>query len=116
MLLLTVNTPKAFVCPIEACGRSFSVLSNMRRHARVHQVPIKDTSGDEGWNITAPDSPDLLHDSGGIVIHSRMDTSTASRWHHRRDSSASTSSGTSRRSQGTLSDDEDDDADNRAEK
>ncbi|KAF9070117.1 hypothetical protein GYMLUDRAFT_141420, partial [Collybiopsis luxurians FD-317 M1] len=27
---------KPFVCPVEGCGRSFSVLSNMRRHARVH--------------------------------------------------------------------------------
>ncbi|KAF9010493.1 hypothetical protein BDQ17DRAFT_1187279, partial [Cyathus striatus] len=27
---------KPFVCPVENCGRSFSVLSNMRRHARVH--------------------------------------------------------------------------------
>lgn len=26
----------AFTCPYEGCGRSFSVLSNMRRHARVH--------------------------------------------------------------------------------
>ncbi|KAF9222562.1 hypothetical protein BS17DRAFT_783041 [Gyrodon lividus] len=27
---------KPFVCTFEGCGRSFSVLSNMRRHARVH--------------------------------------------------------------------------------
>ncbi|KAF8894072.1 hypothetical protein BD779DRAFT_1385819, partial [Infundibulicybe gibba] len=26
---------KPFICPVESCGRSFSVLSNMRRHARV---------------------------------------------------------------------------------
>lgn len=26
----------AFVCPYEGCGRSFSVQSNMRRHAKVH--------------------------------------------------------------------------------
>lgn len=26
----------AFTCPYEGCGRSFSVQSNMRRHARVH--------------------------------------------------------------------------------
>jgi len=27
---------KPFVCPVAGCGRSFSVLSNMRRHARAH--------------------------------------------------------------------------------
>ena len=26
----------AFTCPYEGCGRSFSVQSDMRRHARVH--------------------------------------------------------------------------------
>ncbi|KIM91863.1 hypothetical protein PILCRDRAFT_101673 [Piloderma croceum F 1598] len=29
---------KPFTCPFEGCGRSFSVLSNMRRHARVHTL------------------------------------------------------------------------------
>ncbi|KDQ53471.1 hypothetical protein JAAARDRAFT_89965, partial [Jaapia argillacea MUCL 33604] len=27
---------KPFQCPHEGCGRTFSVLSNMRRHARGH--------------------------------------------------------------------------------
>ncbi|KAF8135685.1 hypothetical protein EV363DRAFT_1321307 [Boletus edulis] len=30
---------KPFVCTFEGCGRCFSVLSNMRRHARVHAEP-----------------------------------------------------------------------------
>jgi uncharacterized Zn-finger protein len=34
----------AFQCPYEGCGRWFSVLSNMRRHARVHMAPDSDTS------------------------------------------------------------------------
>ncbi|KAG1716406.1 hypothetical protein ID866_758 [Astraeus odoratus] len=41
---------KPFVCTYEGCGRSFSVLSNMRRHARVHAEPSgrqNDVSGDE---------------------------------------------------------------------
>lgn len=41
---------KPFVCTFEGCGRSFSVLSNMRRHARVHaELPGRqhDVSGDE---------------------------------------------------------------------
>ncbi|KAF8558033.1 hypothetical protein OG21DRAFT_1481816 [Imleria badia] len=41
---------KPFVCTFEGCGRSFSVLSNMRRHARVHAEPPsrhQDGSSDE---------------------------------------------------------------------
>jgi len=41
----------AFTCPFEGCGRSFSVLSNMRRHARVHtSVPHQsgEAFSDEG--------------------------------------------------------------------
>lgn len=41
---------RPFVCTFEGCGRSFSVLSNMRRHARVHvEAPGRqnEASGDE---------------------------------------------------------------------
>ncbi|KAI6110617.1 hypothetical protein EDD16DRAFT_1238508 [Pisolithus croceorrhizus] len=41
---------KPFVCTFEGCGRSFSVLSNMRRHARVHAEASgrqNEASGDE---------------------------------------------------------------------
>jgi len=41
---------KPFVCTFEGCGRSFSVLSNMRRHARVHaEAPSRhqESSSDE---------------------------------------------------------------------
>ncbi|KAI6046028.1 hypothetical protein EDC04DRAFT_1864761 [Pisolithus marmoratus] len=41
---------KPFGCTFEGCGRSFSVLSNMRRHARVHVEPSlrqNEASGDE---------------------------------------------------------------------
>ncbi|KAJ7072097.1 hypothetical protein C8F01DRAFT_229149 [Mycena amicta] len=61
---------KPFVCPVDGCGRSFSVLSNMRRHARVHVAPAAD------------DAP----------------TSSTQWKHRRRDSSASASSSSSRRS------------------
>ena len=42
--------PVAFVCTFEGCGRSFSVLSNMRRHARVHAEVLsrhQESSSDE---------------------------------------------------------------------
>jgi hypothetical protein len=41
------NIISAFVCPVEGCGRSFSVLSNMRRHARVHPNLSLDSTSDE---------------------------------------------------------------------
>ncbi|KAG6850939.1 hypothetical protein H0H93_005808 [Arthromyces matolae] len=46
---------KPFVCPVESCGRSFSVLSNMRRHARVHtQVPLHtDPSSDDESELSS---------------------------------------------------------------
>jgi hypothetical protein len=34
----------AFLCPHDGCGRSFSVLSNMRRHARVHTASEEQTN------------------------------------------------------------------------
>jgi len=40
----------AFVCPHSGCGRAFSVQSNMRRHARVH-----DTSRAEGGDSSPDD-------------------------------------------------------------
>ena len=42
--------PLAFVCPHSGCGRAFSVQSNMRRHARVH-----DTSHTEGGDSSPDD-------------------------------------------------------------
>ncbi|ORZ24182.1 hypothetical protein BCR42DRAFT_316602 [Absidia repens] len=30
---------KPFQCPVEGCGRHFSVVSNLRRHAKIHSSP-----------------------------------------------------------------------------
>ncbi|KAJ7497544.1 hypothetical protein FB451DRAFT_1163413 [Mycena latifolia] len=81
---------KPFVCPVDGCGRSFSVLSNMRRHARVHVTPL------------------MPGDVSERPITSSSQASTSPKWkHHRRDSSASASSSGSRRSRSVSSEEED---------
>ncbi|KAL0085557.1 C2H2-type zinc finger transcription factor [Phycomyces blakesleeanus] len=35
---------KPFKCPIEGCGRHFSVVSNLRRHAKIHSANTLSTS------------------------------------------------------------------------
>ncbi|KAJ4483194.1 hypothetical protein J3R30DRAFT_1743411 [Lentinula aciculospora] len=85
---------KPFICPIEGCGRSFSVLSNMRRHARVH-------------NQTAHASDE---DTVSLSRPGPSRTTVASvDWHHyRRGSTASdVSSSESRHSRSGSSDSED---------
>lgn len=97
---------KPFVCPLEGCGRSFSVLSNMRRHARVHTQPtgkekegLSDTNDDPSkTGGLSEHSPFGLHKNGGDP-----------KWHQRRGSIASTSSSASRRSRSQSSEDEEDD-------
>ena len=86
VLMLTFFYLLAFVCPVESCGRSFSVLSNMRRHARVHNVVPAEETADDGPSLSTP------------------------RWHQRRDSVASSSgsSSNSRRSGSVSPNDEED--------
>lgn len=38
----------AFGCTFEGCNRTFSVQSNMRRHARTHAQPGNEARGSEG--------------------------------------------------------------------
>ncbi|KAJ3513319.1 hypothetical protein NLJ89_g3019 [Agrocybe chaxingu] len=91
---------KPFVCPVPTCGRSFSVLSNMRRHARVHNtVPLQDPNADDG------SGPPSTASSAEGFFAARL---------ARRDSIASTSSSSSRRSR--SSSDDLDDYDRPAEK
>ncbi|KAK0461300.1 uncharacterized protein EV420DRAFT_192016 [Desarmillaria tabescens] len=94
---------KPFVCPVESCGRSFSVLSNMRRHARVHtQTPSRqqELSSDESSEIISPPQSASSQSSGALSV-----APSQSHWQHRRDSSASASSTSSRRSRSVSSDD-----------
>ncbi|KAK7005677.1 hypothetical protein R3P38DRAFT_1713631 [Favolaschia claudopus] len=85
---------KPFVCPVDGCGRSFSVLSNMRRHARVHTTPLV---------------PPGSEASAGVPLSSASHhASSSGRWGHRRNSSASASSSSSRRSHSVSSDEEED--------
>lgn len=94
---------KPFVCNFEGCGRSFSVLSNMRRHQRVHtQPPSRQQPHDSSDEAPSPPST-------ASSIPSRISNA---RWKHRRGSSASTSSAsTSSASQSrSVSSDDDDEA------
>ncbi|KAL1736093.1 hypothetical protein EV714DRAFT_279470 [Schizophyllum commune] len=98
-----------FVCPVEGCGRSFSVLSNMRRHARVHSSGDSSSakaadSSDEGGERGA--SP--MQASSSVSSRGSVDFSTW-RQQRRRDSIASATSTTSSRrsrSASIASDDE----------
>ncbi|KAI5890604.1 uncharacterized protein SCHCODRAFT_01356580 [Schizophyllum commune H4-8] len=102
------DTTVAFVCPVEGCGRSFSVLSNMRRHARVH------SSGDS--SVKAADSSDEGGERGASPMQASSSASSRgsvdfSTWRQqrRRDSIASATSTTSSRrsrSASIASDDE----------
>lgn len=96
LLFLRYSNPpvKAFTCPVEGCGRSFSVLSNMRRHARVH-------------------NPSQISDDDNVSLSqagpSHLEV-TPVNWHqHRRRSSASAESFSSSSDSGRRSDDEDED-------
>ncbi|KAH6914295.1 hypothetical protein BKA70DRAFT_661602 [Coprinopsis sp. MPI-PUGE-AT-0042] len=100
---------KPFSCPVEGCGRSFSVLSNMRRHARVHATGSskeKELSSDEGGQASRP-KPSM---PSGLPGH------TDPRWLQRRGSVASSASSSSRRSRSASSDDEEEEEDERPEK
>ncbi|KAH8828251.1 hypothetical protein DL96DRAFT_1709536 [Flagelloscypha sp. PMI_526] len=44
-----------FVCPVEGCGRCFSVLSNMRRHSRVHNQGGSSASSIRGTSTDGSD-------------------------------------------------------------
>ncbi|TFK23659.1 hypothetical protein FA15DRAFT_593827 [Coprinopsis marcescibilis] len=93
---------KPFVCPVEGCGRSFSVLSNMRRHARVHTPADgtgkeKETSGDDS------ESSSKSQNQTGISLTQASDP----KWYQRRGSIASSTSSSSRRSRSVSSDDDD---------
>ncbi|KAF7361734.1 hypothetical protein MVEN_00517300 [Mycena venus] len=88
---------KPFVCPVDGCGRSFSVLSNMRRHARVHTTPMM-PGADDGATGASP-----LASSSHPAYNA---TTSSGKWKHRRNSSASASSSSSRRSHSVSSDEE----------
>ncbi|KAJ7747376.1 hypothetical protein B0H16DRAFT_1726140 [Mycena metata] len=85
---------KPFICPVDGCGRSFSVLSNMRRHARVHVTPMTPTG----------DAPPLASTSS----HPAWNPTSSTKWKHRRNSSASASSSSSRRTRSESSEDDED--------
>ncbi|KAJ3526753.1 hypothetical protein NMY22_g10046 [Coprinellus aureogranulatus] len=95
---------KPFACPVEGCGRSFSVLSNMRRHARVHTQPPgidQEVNSDTSDRASASQGSDLSSSSS----HSSPQNKGLP-WHQRRSSIASTSSSASRRSRSDSSEDE----------
>jgi hypothetical protein len=97
---LTVTLAIAFVCPVESCARSFSVLSNMRRHARVHsQIPAKqpEPSSDEESERSATSHDPIPRSATSMAFNRSYGEVPQHKW-QRRDSGASTSSDSSRHS------------------
>ena len=43
----TTNSQTAFACEVEGCGRHFSVVSNLRRHKKVHKGDARSEAGSE---------------------------------------------------------------------
>ncbi|KII92904.1 hypothetical protein PLICRDRAFT_172934 [Plicaturopsis crispa FD-325 SS-3] len=89
---------KPFICPVEGCGRSFSVLSNMRRHARVHtHTPRVDREGSSEDASDGP-SPSLTGSSGSPMTPANPRTPASADFlmpsgsHTRRSSNASSTS------------------------
>ncbi|KXN91070.1 Zinc finger protein C25B8.19c [Leucoagaricus sp. SymC.cos] len=100
---------KPFICPHPDCGRSFSVLSNMRRHARVHMNNSKEQGPEESNDETSsqpsptiPSTPRLSNMSQETAPRQAL---TRSQTHCKQDSNVSESSSSSRRSRNTSSDD-----------
>ncbi|EKM80720.1 hypothetical protein AGABI1DRAFT_126769 [Agaricus bisporus var. burnettii JB137-S8] len=89
---------KPHVCPYPGCGRSFSVLSNMRRHARVHTHNSKEQEPEELIDESSvPPSPATASAGQASVQEGvPIQSSTDSRHHYRQDSNNSTSSSRSR--------------------
>ncbi|KAJ7594010.1 hypothetical protein C8J56DRAFT_1043797 [Mycena floridula] len=98
---------KPFVCPVDSCGRSFSVLSNMRRHARVHAP---------GDDLSSSPKPESSLELRGSSSSSAVTTPSAAKWKYRRDSSASASSSSSSRRSRSVSSDDEDEIESRPEK
>ncbi|KAG2220542.1 hypothetical protein INT45_004148 [Circinella minor] len=48
---------KPFKCPVDGCGRHFSVVSNLRRHAKIHNNhPISNNNNSSSSTISSPAS------------------------------------------------------------
>lgn len=73
-LLMLSPSSIAFTCTIEGCGRTFSVLSNMRRHARVHQAGgVSEDGAEQGSRSSSSRRRD------SIVSNASTSTSNSSR-------------------------------------
>lgn len=44
---MSIDCVTAFACDVEGCGRHFSVVSNLRRHKKVHKGEKDSGSADE---------------------------------------------------------------------
>jgi uncharacterized Zn-finger protein len=63
---MSLNFTKAFVCPASACGRMFSVLSNMKRHYRTHfsaaSLPAQNPLHNSGMDVAINDAEEDDHE------------------------------------------------------
>lgn len=86
----------AFACPFPGCGRCFSVLSNMRRHARVHGNPSsrrpRASSAEDNFEASTVYSSSSSTHNTPVIPQAAIISSSSGQYFHSRSLPSATSS------------------------